>query len=73
MATITSRVVQGKSLVVVRGRLQAKDLRRLERACGRALEQRDLALEVRLTDAEVGDEPSRLFLQHLMRRGARIT
>jgi hypothetical protein len=73
VASIRARVVQGKRRVTVKGRLVAADLRRLERACGPALEQRELSLEVRFVEAEVGDEPARLFLQNLAKRGADFT
>jgi hypothetical protein len=55
---------------MVRGLLAATDLRRLEQACGPALEHRELRLEVRLMDARIGDESTRLFLENLARRGA---
>jgi len=56
--------------VTVRGALSAGDLRRLERACGRALEEREMALELDLDVTAGVDEPARLYLDRLIRRGA---
>jgi hypothetical protein len=50
----------------------AEDLRRLEPACGPALEQRDTALEVDVDVSGIG-ETSRLFLVRLVGRGAVLT
>jgi hypothetical protein len=73
VATIHVRVRGGKRRVTIRGRLTAADLRRLERACGRALEHQDIPLEIRIRDLVTVDEASRLFLSHLLRRGAVLT
>lgn len=70
VATISVRVGKEKRIVTVRGRLVAADLRRLERACGPALEHRELALELRLADRADMDDAARLFLGGLVRRGA---
>lgn len=59
--------------MTVRGALSAADLRRLELACGPALEQRQAHLEIRIRHASIVDEPSRLFLKSLVRRGALLT
>jgi hypothetical protein len=56
--------------VTVSGQLAAGDLRRLEHVCGPALEQSRLALELDLRDVTGMDEPARLFLDSLRRRGA---
>lgn len=73
VASIRVREVSGRRRVIVRGPLAAGDLRRLERACGPALEHRTAHLEVRIRDASVADESSRLFLEGLVRRGAVLT
>ena len=57
----------------VSGPLRAADLRELERACGPALEQRDVALDVVAREVSAFDEASRLFLVGLTRRGASVT
>jgi hypothetical protein len=59
-------------VVIITGPLRASDLRRLERACGPALEQRELQLEIRLEDASDVDEASRAFLDGLTSRGATL-
>jgi len=68
------RVVRGRGThrIAVRGPLRASDLRRLERACGPALESATVSVEIRL-DPSVGvDEPARFFLDALRKRGAII-
>lgn len=70
MANISVRIHEGKRRVTVRGHLVAADLRRLERACGSALEHRELPLELRVRDISQMDEVCRLFLASLERRGA---
>jgi len=73
VARIRVRVHEGRLHVVVSGPLCAADLRDLERACGPALEQRDLALDVEATNVSAFDEAARLFLVGLTRRGASVT
>jgi hypothetical protein len=58
--------------VTIRGPLAAGDLRRLERLCGPALEEREIRLEVRLLGVGAMDESSRLFITGLVRRGAAL-
>jgi hypothetical protein len=70
VASISVRVHQGKRQVTVRGHLMTTDLRRLERACGPALEYRELPLELRLGDVTDMEEACRFFLASLERRGA---
>jgi len=69
MASIRVSVHHGRRRVTVRGQLVAADLRRLESACGPALEYRELPLEIRLRDTGM-DEASRQFLDRLVKRGA---
>jgi hypothetical protein len=73
VARIRVRLRDGRRRVIVRGELSAADLRRLERACGPALEQRDVALHVELGGVSAIDETSRLFLERLSKRGAVLT
>ena len=73
VASISVRVRQRKRRVTVRGHLTAADLRRLERACGPALEHRELLLELRVGDVADLDEPCRLFFSSLSKRGAVFT
>ncbi|MEZ5292325.1 MAG: hypothetical protein R2745_14690 [Vicinamibacterales bacterium] len=72
VARIQVRVIDGRHHVTVVGPLVAADLRRLERACGPALEHRQPPLEIRV-ESETLDEPSRVFLDSLARRGAVVT
>jgi hypothetical protein len=70
VASIRVRVRGGKRRVTISGRLSATDLRRLERACGSALEHEEIPLEIRIRDAVAVDDVSRLFLNRLLKRGA---
>jgi hypothetical protein len=54
------------------GRLGAADLRRLETACGPALEKRKLALELNLRKVSAVDESATEFLRQLRARGATV-
>lgn len=73
MANLRVRVRDGRFLVIVTGPLAAVDLRRLEHLCGPALEQRQLPLELDISGVSAIDEPARLFLDHLARRGAVVS
>lgn len=70
MARISVRARGDRSRVSVSGCLEAADLRRLERACGPALERRDMALELRLTRVSAMDAAARAFIRRLVQRGA---
>jgi hypothetical protein len=65
------RVVErnGRYTVSVQGALRAADLRRLERACGKALELEVVPLVIHL-DAVVADDVARAYLERLHTRGA---
>lgn len=58
--------------VTVRGHLSAADLRRLERACGPALERKVIDIELCLTGVATMDAAARAFVQRLVDRGARL-
>lgn len=58
--------------ITIHGRLAAAHLKRLERACGPALEQRQLQLEIVLRDGEVQDPAARAYLDRLRQRGAAV-
>ena len=70
VASIRVRVRGGKRRVTISGRLSAADLRRLEHACGSALEHEEIPLEIWIRDAVAVDDVSRLFLSRLLKRGA---
>jgi hypothetical protein len=64
--------VDGRYSVTVSGRLAAIDLRRLEHACGPALEQQQPPLTVRLENVTGIDESARAYLDRLTGRGAEV-
>jgi hypothetical protein len=61
---------EGRYQVTVTGNLGGRDLRRLERACGPALEQPRAPLTVRLASVAAIDQSARAYLDRLMQRGA---
>jgi hypothetical protein len=69
VARITVRSTAGRYCVTVSGQLRGRDLRRLEHACGPALEHRDPPLTVTLAAGGI-DEPARAYLERLVNRGA---
>jgi len=72
MARISQNRLKDHYCVTVSGRLSASDLRRLERACGPALEQHMVALELDASAVTDFDAASESFLRRLAERGARI-
>lgn len=72
MARISSVTNRGRYRVSIHGPLGARDLGRLERICGKALEMRELPLDIELSVDGVLDEAASLFLQRLTARGAVI-
>jgi hypothetical protein len=58
--------------VTMSGRLSASDLRRLERACGPALEQEKLDVTLTLTSGSSMDDSARAFVKRLVDRGAEL-
>lgn len=70
MARLSRHFVGGRWRVAIRGSLVADDLRRLECACAPALSSRPLPLDIHVTQLASLDDPSRLFLQRLLSRGA---
>jgi hypothetical protein len=58
--------------ILLRGRLTSGDLRRLERACGNALEHRLAPLELNVERVLSIDAAARGYLERLRVRGARI-
>lgn len=61
----------GRYFVTVTGQLCGRDLGRLERACGPALEHQRPPLTLRLA-ARVIDEPAKRYLERLAERGATV-
>jgi hypothetical protein len=60
---------EGRYFVTVTGQLRGRDLGRLERACGPALEHQQPPLTVRLAVRAI-DEPAKHYLDRLVERGA---
>jgi hypothetical protein len=72
MAKISVARAEGSYRITVEGQLEATDLKRLERACRFALEQRVLPLEINLEAMNTIDEAARAYLDRLRARGARL-
>lgn len=70
MARMRVIAVNGRYQVTVTGSLQGRDLRRLEHACGPALEQAQPPVTVRLASGTSMDAAAHAYLDRLMRRGA---
>jgi hypothetical protein len=60
------------SRVTLKGRLGAGDLKRLERACGAALQQKIVPLELDVQQVTSIDAAAETYLAKLGARGARI-
>jgi len=58
--------------VVLSGKLEASDLKRLERACRHALEHKHVPLELNLTRVTEMDETARHYIDRLVARGAAV-
>jgi hypothetical protein len=58
--------------VIVRGRLRARDLRRLESASGAALQERVVPLELDVRHVSSIDDAAHAYLERLRLRGAHI-
>ena len=72
MARISAKRTRDGYRVTVAGRLSAIDLRRLERACGPALERHNAALAIDLSGVTDTDASADAFLGRLLERGARL-
>ena len=72
MAKLARRLYDGRWQVTIVGRLEANDLRRLERTCAPALERYPTPLDLQLDRLTGLDEPARLFVSRLMERGAML-
>jgi hypothetical protein len=71
MARISAAEGDGGLVVAVEGALGARDLRRLERACGPAIEQRR-SLRITLTPGGHMDAAARAYVEQLRARGALV-
>jgi hypothetical protein len=72
MAKISVARDGGRYRITLKGRLTAGDLRRLERACGNALEHKLAPLELNVEQVLSIDHAALGYLDRLRARGARI-
>jgi hypothetical protein len=72
MARISIVRVGDISRVTLKGRLAAEDLKRLERACGTALHEKLVPLELDIRNVTSVDDAAEAYLERLRTRGARI-
>ena len=72
MARISMTRVGTIYRATLKGRLSARDLKRLERACALALLQKHLPLEVNLQGVTSLDAAARAYLERLGARGATL-
>lgn len=73
MATISVELTGDRTYrVTIAGRLEAKDLKRLERACSHALPHEFVPLDLNLEGVTAIDESARTYLERLRARGARV-
>jgi hypothetical protein len=72
MAKMRVTSAEGRYQVTVTGNLGGRDLRRLERACGPALEQPRAPLTVRLGAVAAIDDCAKAYIDRLIQRGALV-
>jgi hypothetical protein len=70
MARIRLKLMDGRYCVKMFGCVTARDLRRLERLCGPALERPVVPLTLRLAPSSSVDVVAQTYLERLVRRGA---
>jgi translation initiation factor IF-2 len=72
MARISVVRHDGYHRITLKGRLTASDLRRLERACGSALEHKSAPLKINIERVLSIDTAAAEYLERLRKRGAHI-
>jgi hypothetical protein len=72
MARISVTRTMGSYRITFAGRLSGRDLKRLERACGDALEHKRVPLELNLAKVTSIDDAARAYIERLRVRGAQI-
>ena len=72
MARIRATRIRGGTRVSVSGHLRAKDMGRLEHACGEALTRDPLQLHLDLTRVNDMDDTAIAMVARLRRRGAQV-
>lgn len=73
MARIAVREANGIREVTVSGRLEGPEVRRLEHACGPALEQARMDLHLRLLEVTAVDDGARALISRVVERGGTLT
>lgn len=72
MAQISIVRAGGIFCITLKGRLGARDLKRLERACGSALQEKLVPLELDIEQVTSVDDAADAYMERLLARGARI-
>jgi len=70
MATIAVTHAGSRLRIALGGRVTARDLKRLERACHDALQEKDLPLELTLDRVSFIDRAAHAYIERLRIRGA---
>ena len=70
MAQMRLRVVDGRYCVTLIGAVTGRDLSRLERLCGPALERPVVPVTIRLGPSSTVDMSARTYFERLVQRGA---
>ena len=70
MARMRLTLIDGRYCVRVRGSMTGRDLGRLQRLCGPALERPVLPLTLQLGRSSAVDVAAQAYLERLVRRGA---
>lgn len=70
MARMLKKTLDGRYIVRIKGQMSAQDLRRLEKLCGPALEQKTIPLTLLFERPSSIDESARAYLERLVERGA---
>ena len=70
MAEMRLKVIDGRYCVTMSGSVTGRDLRRLERLCGPALERPVVPVTIRLGRSSTVDMSARTYFERLVQRGA---
>jgi hypothetical protein len=73
VARIAWRDANGTREITVSGRLEGPEVRRLETACGPALEQAQIRLHLRIARVTAMDDAARALIARLLERGGTVT
>jgi hypothetical protein len=73
VARIAVKEIEGTREITVSGRLEGPEVRRLEQACGPALERPRIGLHLRLIQVTAVDDVARALIARLVERGGTLT